>query len=169
MKRNTFLAGFVGLVCCVLTLSMPAASLTTTIQSGGYSNLLGLLQGRPATVSAIAVTSQATNSARLRIYDSPTNTVWYTNAAYVSEGIYATNYIQTYTNYYGATNSITNVALVHYSVTNAAAGYTYPLRFDGIAATNSTAIYDGVNYYFINGVWGTNASVGAVTVTVTYQ
>jgi hypothetical protein len=166
MKRNTFLAV---LACCAISFGAQAASLTTTIQSGGYSNLLGLLYGRPAVITAVTVTSQATNSARLRIYDSPTNTVWFTNAAYVTEGLYATNYIQTYVNYYGATNSITNVALVHYSVTNAAAGYLYPLRFDAIAPTNSSAIYDGVNYSFINGVWGTNASVGAATVTVTYQ
>lgn len=171
MKKTTFFFGFVSvLVATLLAASGNAASVTTVIAAGGYSNLLGLASGRPAVVKQVVVTSPATTSARVILRDSPTGNPWYTNAAYVTEGLYATNVISTYVDFFNNTNSITNVAMVHYSITNAATTNLYAARLDATAPTNSTAIYDGVNYNFINGVYATNASAaGSATVTVTYQ
>lgn len=167
LLRNTFIAGLMTAVCVVLTLGVQGASWTTTIQSGGLSNLLPA--NASARVTQVIITSMSTNAARVQLWDTPTNTVWYTNPAYVDVQSYLTNYITLYTNYFGATNAFTNYAMVDIARTNSATTNNYPLRFTAQAGTNASAVYDGVNYYFVNGVWGTNAGGGAATVTVTYQ
>ena len=165
LLKNAFI---IGLVTSAVVSSVFAASVTTTIQSGGLSNLV-LRTGLPVKVTQIVVTSQATNSARVKIYDCPTNSVTYTNAAYTNVLSYLTNYITLYTNYFGVTNAFTNYAMVDVSQQVAATTNTYPVRVEAIAPTNTSAVYDGVNYYFYSGIWATNNSAGAATVTVTYQ
>lgn len=170
MKRNTFLFGLTAAVCSLLLIGNSfAASLSTTIASGGYSNLVGQAQGRPVKITQIAITAPANNTASIRIHDSPTNSAYYTNASYVSDASYVTNYTTIYTNFFGVVNTNTYNALVHYSITNAATTNLYPVRFTGSTATNTTSVFDGVNYWFINGPWATNTGSGSVTVTVTYQ
>lgn len=169
MKRNTFLFGLAATICVVLTLSGGAATLSTIVASGTYTNLLGLTQGRAVKITQINITATSTNAPILRIYDSPTTNIYYTNAAYSQDASYATNYIQYYTNFFGQTNWTTNLAVVHYTVSNAATTNVYPLRFTAVAPTNTTVSFDGVNYNFINGVFATNAGVGHSTVTITYQ
>lgn len=146
---------------------------TVTISSGAVSNLVAALPSGAVQISRITLLSTTTSAGRVLIYDSPTNQFTYTNASYTIPVSYVTNYISTYTNYYGRTNSLTNVALIDTTATVAASTNLYPLRFTGQAGTNSSATFDGA-WVFNRGVWATNATVGsgaggAVTVNITYQ
>lgn len=146
-----------------------AASLTTTIAAGGYSNLLSGFNGS-ATVSSIVLTSVSTNVGRVSLIDSPTNSTTYTSPAYDTIATYATNVITRWTNYYGVANSFTNVGIIDYTNSVAASTNNYPIRLTAQTGTNSTSLYSGVDYYFVNGVWATNLTTGSpITVTITYQ
>lgn len=123
-----------------------------------------------AKITQIIASCQGTNLSTFYIYDSPSNSFLYTNSAYSNILSYATNYVNTYTNYYGVTNITTNLNLVDITNSVAATTNTFPLRISASIPSNSVAtIFSGVNYYFTSGAWATNSGSGAVTLTVTYQ
>lgn len=154
----------------VLAASVASAATTSrTIPAGTFTNLLTQSPSGSLKVTQWVVTATATNNAAFSAVDTYTNNLTYTNPSYVVLSSYQTNYITTYTNYYGATNSFTNVAQVDYYVTNSAVTNAYPIRFTATAITNTTSIFDGVNYYFQNGLWVTNTGTGPLTLTITYQ
>lgn len=146
-------------------LSAKAATITLNVAATGYTNALS----GSATITQFILTSISTNAANVSFVDSYTNSLWFTNGAYTTATSYATNYYNCYTNYFGGTNCITNVALVDIITTNAAAGVRFPVRINATAPTNSSVAFQGVNYYFNNGVWLTNSSSSVATVTITYQ
>lgn len=149
--------------------SVHAATVSKTIAAGVFTNLLTASPSGSLKVTQFVLTATATNNAAFSAVDTYTNNLTYTNPAYVVYSSYQTNYITTYTNYYGVTNSFTNVAMVDYYVTNSAVTNAYPIRFTATAITNTTSIFDGVNYYFQNGLWVTNTGNGPLTLTITYQ
>lgn len=147
-----------------------SGTVTVVVPTAVVTNLMDSLPGGAAVVKQITLLSTATTSGKLSIYDTPNGNIMYTNTGYTLPVTYVTNVISTYTNYFGATNSITNVALIHTTSTVASNIYSYPLRFVGQAGTNASATFDG-NWTFTRGVYATNTTIGggAVTVTLTYE
>lgn len=147
-----------------------AESATTIVTANSCSNLLANFSGS-ARVTGIVITSEATTANNVKFIDSPSDTLTYVAPAYTSVTTYATNVITTYTNYFGVTQNITNVALVETVTDVAASTNNYPVRFQTAVGTNTSVAYTGVNYYFGNGIWATNAATGtgSATVTITYQ
>lgn len=171
MKNNKLKIGFAICVLSLASIVANAQSLTRTITmtAGSVSNLLSVADSGGARITQVILTSPAAASSRINIYDSPTNVFTWTNAAYQTVTPTITNFITSYVNYYGATNTFTNVALIAVTNTVAANTNNYSLVFAGVAATNSSATYDGP-YFFRNGAWATNATVGGTaTVTITYE
>lgn len=166
MKRyiKSLLIGAVGL----LTAShMYGATVSFTVAAGAVTNMVPT--NGPSTITQLIVSSPVNNTTAFSIYDSGYTNLTYTNAAYTNILSYATNYITTWTNYYGATNSVTNLTLVDYTNTVAATTNFFPLRISGTVPTNGTIKYDTVNYYFTTGPVITNTGAGTATVTVTYR
>lgn len=154
----------------ITTVSAAPLNRTVTILPNQFTNLLATLPSNGgAQITQFIVTGTTTNAGRIRVFDSPTNSMTYSNASYTIPFTYATNYITTWTNYYGVTNSFTNIAIIDTTTTVAAATNLYPMRFFGVTGTNQSTVFDGT-YTFINGLWATNESVGgSVTVTITGQ
>jgi hypothetical protein len=147
-----------------------AASQSITIPSGTMTNFP--INGGSVKVTQIITTAAGTNySTNIVFVDTPTNWLVFTNAAYSNTLSYATNYVITYTNYYGRTNNLTNIMLV--DLTNnlvAATTNFFPQRVILSIPSNVASVkYDQVNYYFNEGLWVTNSGPGAVSVTITYQ
>jgi len=154
----------------ITTVSAAPLNRTVTILPSGFTNLLSTLPvNGGALITQFTITSTTTNASRIRVFDTPTNSMTYSNASYTIPFTYATNYVTIWTNYFGVTNSFTNVAIIDTTTTVAASTNLYPVRFTGISPTNTSTVYDGA-YTFINGLWATNESVGGtVTVTITGQ
>lgn len=146
-----------------------AATITVTVPPAGFTNLLSVVGG-VAKITQINVTASTATNTTVAILDTPTNALTYVVPAYTNRLIYGTNYTQIYTNYFGVltTNIMTNV-LTSVSQTVAATTNNYPVRVTQSALASTTSSIDGVNYYFINGVWATNTSSGNASVTITYQ
>lgn len=154
-----------GLVAA-FTLSSVASTLTTTVASGIMTNLAPV---NATKVTQIIVNSSLTNGGTFQIYDTPTNSVVYTNLAYTNIITYGTNLVTTWTNYYGRTNAYTNLSVVDVTNSVAATTNTNTLVIAGNLPTNAVVKYDNVNYYFTQGVWITNTGTAPLTFVVTYQ
>lgn len=144
-----------------------AASTTLVLSNTVMTNLPMLLPG-PAKIQSVILTASTTNVAQVQFVDTFTNWLKYTNSAYTNILSYATNYVTLYTNYYGATNTFTNIALV--DVTNTVAGTTNLFNVPLVcsANTNQTSTVFPVNAVFVNGVWVTNTAGGTAVITVNY-
>jgi len=149
-----------------LSLTAFADSYTVTIATGTMSNLVSGF-GTSAKVSQVVLTAPAANTATIKLLDTPGARLAYTNPPYSTLTTYATNVITVYTNFFGATNSITNIALVDIVSTVASNVVTYPSHLTATAPTNSSVLFNG-SYYFNNGVWATNTGSGDATVSVTF-
>lgn len=157
----------ISLVLGVSIITASALSVTTVVQPNTMTNLLtGFNQ--PFKLTQVIITAN-TNNASVLMVDSITNALTYTNAAYTNILSYATNYIATWTNFYGTTNSTTNIALIDITNSVAATTNSYPVRLGIAAVANASAKFDQVNYYFNNGIWATNTSSGIATITITGQ
>lgn len=170
MKLNIKSLALTALVAVCSVMSASAASKTTTLAAGAFTNLVANPPNGSSLVTSWLLTAPAGAHATIRVYDSPTNTTVYTTPAYSAISQYATNVITTWTNYYGVTNSFTNVALVY--VTNTVAANTsnsYPVRFFATAPTNSSVMFTDQSYYFNNGVWATNTGPSTATITVEFN
>ena len=149
-----------------------AAQLTTVITANATSNLLAAATFRgSARVTDILISTPAATASALKFIDSPTVTNTYVSPAYTGITTYATNVITTYTNFFGVVNSVTNVQLVDVSTSVSASTNNYPIRFQANVGTNTSVLYSGVDYQFVNGIWATNTAsgTGSATVTITYQ
>lgn len=145
-----------------------ASTLSISIPAGTAINLMPNFSSTK--ITQIIATAAGTNyTTNLLVYDCPTNVFAYTNAAYTNIISYATNYISTWTNYYGATNSVTNISLVDATNNVAAQSNSYPQRMNLAFPSNSVTRLDNVNYYFYITPWVTNVGPGAISLTVTFQ
>ena len=144
-----------------------AASTSVVVQPGTFTNLLSLGSSGYARVTALSVTANSTN-VTVAFIDTPTNVLTYVSPAYTNLVSYATNYIQSWTNYYGATNSWTNMTLVDVANTVAATTNNYPTRVAVGALAGTSTIINPANYKFEDGIWVTNNSTGIATITATY-
>lgn len=142
-----------------------ADSGTWTIANGAMSNLLS----SPVKITQIIYQSTSTNTTQFSAVDSPSATFTNIIAGFSTITQKATNYITTYTNFFGVSNSFTNLALISATNTITAQTNTYPTQFTLFAATNTQARVDNANFYFINGFTVTNSGAGPVTITVNYN
>lgn len=170
--KNTLLG--IGLAVALIASDAQATlgSSTTVITAGGYSNLLATLPNvnGSVTITSVLLTTPAATASTITMTDGTTNRLTYTLPAYSNLTSYATNYITSYTNFFGVVNSFTNVALIDITNSVAASTNNYRIPFQASVATNSTVQFNG-QYFFLNGVWATNAASGAgsTTVTITYE
>lgn len=150
-----------------LVFSGLANTVTTTVNPNGFVNLLTAFPGSTY-IKQVTISANTTNAAVL-ILDTPTNALTYVNPAYTNTISYATNYITSWTNFYGVAQSTTNIALI--DVTNnvvASVTNSYPIRLSVSALASTTVPYNNVNTYFNRGIWATNSSSGVATVIITY-
>lgn len=151
------------------TISASAATFNTTATCAvnSVTNVPTYMGGGFYLISA-QVSSVANNSATIALFDTAFTGLAQTNPAYSSITSYVTNYINSWTNFYGATNYWTNRTLI--DVSNYVAGATNALSPDyvWVCPTNSTLVLQNLNNRFQNGVSITNMAGGSATVVLTY-
>jgi len=151
----------------LFTVGAHAASLTTVVLPGTMTNLLvGFNQSTQ--VKSFVIAANSTNAAA-SIIDVATNKFTYVVPPYTNTVYYATNYINSWTNFYGVVQYTTNLNLI--DVTNnvvAQSTNTYPVKLGLAALAGASSTYSGVNTYFNRGVWATNNSSGIATITIVY-
>jgi hypothetical protein len=171
MKKLLLIAGLAfGLVSSIF-----GASGSILVNQGSYTNFPTLIPYSSVKVSQIVIqNANALTNQTFLFFDSPTNTVSFTNATYTNTISYATNYLTTYTNYYGLITVLTNKALV--DVTNNVVNGTtnnYAQYFSIFVPSNTSVTLPGLNQVFQYGIWITNSTPGTATypggtVTLTY-
>lgn len=170
MKQINKLKSFIvaGLLLVGAAYYASAISQVFTVTNG---TTLQLITGSARVTQVVAV-SQAgvTNIASFQLVDAPTTNLLFTNLPYTNILSFGTNSTNSWTNYYGATNFVTNINLIDITNTNAGTTNNFSVRISGIAPTNGGSLkFDNVNYYFFDGVVATNLGAGNVTLTITYQ
>lgn len=116
-----------------------------------------------------SLTAPVNNTATLMLYDNNTNSYSNSIPAYTISTSYATNWIQTWTNYYGLTNSLTNISLIDVLVTNAATNIALNADYIWSAPTNTTINFNSLNNRFQKGLLVTNQNANAsATLIITY-
>ncbi len=141
---------------------------TVTVLPGTATNLYT----GPCLVKQVVLSSIDTTNSTAYLFDSTA----YTNLAYVLPAYsntvsYATNYINTWTNYWGAVTITTNLALIDATNTLVAASTNaYPIKFSGSVTAGTSYKVDQVYVPYIMGLQATNpATSGKVVFTVTIQ
>jgi hypothetical protein len=158
------------LVAAMVLAANVSHAITTTliIPPGVMTNLLSVTNGTLKITQIIATSTTTTNASALFV-DAPTNALTYTTPAFTNRLSYGTNYITTWTNYYGVVVSTTNIDLIDTTNTVAAATNNWPQRLTVSALAGTSTVFSGVNYYFMFGCWVTNTTVSApISITVTY-
>lgn len=166
MKRFKNIIKVVGAVSlsAVMAFALYGGSITYTLAPLGYTNTLA----GPLTTGIIIISASASNTSVLA-YDAPALTTTYSNIAYTTTTQYTTNYVTSYVNFFGATNTYTNVALVLATNTVAARTNSYPIRFTAATAAGTMSTIDDAAFFFMNGLLITNTSpTGAAVITVQY-
>jgi len=143
-----------------------ATTVALTVNPNSYTNLIT----GSAIVKQVILTSQSTNSAFALLIDSANKTnLSYVTLPYTNILSYATNLPVTWVDFYGATNWVTNIALVDISNSVAQTTNPYPIRLSVAAPANSSATFGPINYYFGSGVMVTNTSTNTISISLTYQ
>lgn len=147
-----------------------AAVATLTIAPGVMTNVPFLGGVSSAKITQFVLTSSGTNYGQVSVIDTFTNRFFYTNSAYSNILTYVTNYVSTWTNYYGYTNNVTNSASL-VDITNSVAGTTnsFPTNMVVSVGTNATTTVNNPGIVFRDGVWVTNGSGSTLSLVVTYQ
>lgn len=159
---------FITLLFIALLLGMvssKAATTTILVNAGSCTNLLGFA----ARVTQVLVSAPTVTNTSVLLIDAPTNVLTFVQPAFTNVLTYATNVVNSYTNYFGVPTLITNYgALVDMPNAVAASTNLYPQRLSLAALAGTTITADNVNYYFGTGVTVTNNSTGSANVTITY-
>jgi len=152
------------------TITYNGSSSATTANIGSQTNY-GLLTNGFQLVSVTIVNNNPTTNLYVKFFDSPTNVTW-TNAAFISVTSGVSSVVTTWTNFLGATNSITNTMWVSSTNTTAAATNNYYTMFQTTVGSNgSTVIYAPQGgQLFTRGLTFTNNAAGTnYSITVNYQ
>jgi hypothetical protein len=160
MIRKIVLSALLGLA----VVSANAFTLSVTIPPLTITNFFPITQGSAYIYQAII--TAPTNIAQVAFYDTPTNSLVFTNASYTSRAWYATNYVNTWTNFYGTVQSTTNIALIDYTNTVPITTNSYPNRFTISSTSGGSAAFPNINSYFSSGIWATNFSTNTAIVTI---
>lgn len=160
----------IGAVTLAATVCVQAYTTTVVIPANGFTNVIPNISGL-AVVKQVILTAPTNSAVNVQIYDALTNSITYVVPAYTNTVSYATNgAVVAWTNYYGVINYSTNFALV--DVTNnvvASTTNSYPIKIALSTAASTSTRIDNANYWFSQGVWATNTTGVAETLTVTYQ
>lgn len=148
--------------------SFGATTSLTIAPNSTLTNLFSLVPYNGAAKITQLIVTANSNTTALVFIDTPTNRLTYTNSAYTSYTQYATNYVFSWTNFYGVVNSTTNIALATQTNSIAATTNNYPARIS-VGGTTTPSVFDNVNYYFNSGVYVTNTTANSAVVTVTWQ
>ena len=146
-----------------------AATFSLTVVPATFTNLLPFINGS-VKVTSFTITAPTATAANATFVDSANGSLAYTNSAYTNTIRYATNNVISWTDFYGVARSVTNMQLI--DVTNnyvAPSTNAWPVRFVAAVAGSTSSTYNGVNYYFNDGIWVTNTASGNAIVTITYQ
>jgi hypothetical protein len=172
---------------CILILSFfPKEAQSATLATGIYTNNVftnfpGVIPPLPHLLSQVILANPSTNSVTLYLYDIPTNSLTVTNAAYTNTITTLSNYVWSFTNYYGYVEpALTNTVIIDNTNNAVAAGTnTVPPKMVLTCLPSTTVSVQGVHYYFYQGLWvsnataygaGTNATgANAPQLTITYQ
>lgn len=143
-----------------------AVSVTYTLAANGVTNVF------TSPVKLTQVLIQGTNvsaSVNTWFFDAPSTVLTNVVGAYTNTLTYGTNFVTTWTNFWGGTNSVTNIAIVEVSNPVIASTNTYQIRLAPVGTGTTLTKYDNVNYYFVNGLTITNSGTGTATIGITYQ
>jgi hypothetical protein len=159
----------IGLLCAG-TYSASALQVSQTVSPGTLTNILTFTQNGSARVTQIIVSATTSTNVTGLFVDTPTNSLTYVSPAYTNTVSYATNYVNIWTNFYGVVNGTTNLALID-NTNNVVPASTnlYPSRVGVGCLGGSSVTFQGVNYYFENGIWFTNTGSGTEQITIIYQ
>ncbi len=142
-----------------------AANVTYVLLPNGQTNTIS----GPLLVTKVVMAANGTNTT-LYAFDSVTNTLSQTISAYTNITYFVTNDVVAWTNYYGAVNTVTNNASLHWQTNSVAASTnTFPRPFNVASAASTTTTIDDASYFFLYGLGLTNNSTGTATITVSYQ
>ena len=181
MKQFTSIVAAIGISLCTI-LSADAASYSVTVLPGTMTNIfaLGANQG-PILAKQVIFVPTSGGAGQAELIDAPTNALGYSTLAYSNIVSYATNYVLTWTNYYGVVQSnnyvggtlLTNWQLVDITNSVASATYLYSVRLYMSAAANTTVTYGPTSgnlngFYFDQGMWATNMTSCTNQITVIY-
>lgn len=158
------------LLVSILALAVSAqAAVTTTVTLGAnaISNLSTIVSA-PFKVTVIDVKADTATNTAVQVFD--TTNVGLTNvvAGYPYNQLYATNYITAYTNYYGVSTSLTNVALITLSNYVASVTNTLSPKYSLTAPASSTVEYGPMDVWFYGGIVVSNTTTAPATVTIGY-
>lgn len=160
MKKFLFSA-LMGLLLSA-AMSASALSYTFTVPVAGATNVPPLINGS-ALVKQLIVTG-TTNTTVLQVFDAPGTATSFVTPSYTNFTYYVTNYVTSYTNYYGVVNAFTNLAEVDTNTIVPQTTNSYNVRLYVGGLTNSS-VYNG-SWYFSSGVLFTNVSTAPAVVTV---
>jgi hypothetical protein len=155
----------------MLALQLHASNATVLVQANSMTNLLAGIPLTSGSVWVRSLTITGSNAtSTVYIYDTVTNSTTWTNMQYTNYTYFPSNTVITWTNYYGFTNSITNVMLAKITNNVAANTNNWPLRIIASAnvAVQPTVVYTP-NVYFLDGIWATNVTTNIATVLLNYQ
>lgn len=139
----------------------------TTITSG-VTSTNALLPSRQVFIAQVTVANATAVTNTLSLYDAPTNVLTWTRGAYTNTYTYATNIVQTWTNFSGVSTSVTNAAVFTASNPVAAATNDYRLLTSIVVGPGATVTYTPVNGLLTS--FGLAAkSLTNATVTVEYS
>lgn len=148
--------------------SFGALSTTVTVVAGTSTNIFT----GGGTINQVIVTANTVSNTAVSFYDTPTYTNFtYTTPAYTNVLSYATNYVYFFTNYWGATTLLTNIAQVDIT-NNLVAGSTsfYNRVLQAAALSGTSYKLDQARYTIVNGLAVTNpANSGTATITINYN
>ena len=149
----------------ISVLSASAFTTSVTVLPLSFTNAFPINQGS-AYLTQVIITAP-TNIAQVLFVDTYTNSLTYTNASYNVRASYATNYINTWTNFYGTVQSTTNIALIDITNTVPATTNNFPQKFTVASTSGGSATYPAINAYFVSGVWVTNMTTNTAIITLT--
>ena len=168
MKK--FILSLVGVLAVV---TAQAYTVSIQVQPNTLTNLFASYGGPTNgafVLTSVIITANNTNST-VAFVDTPNGSYTNYTAAYTNRISYATNYVTTWTNFYGVVQSTTNVSLIDVNQTVGALTNTYPTVLSAGAAAGTSTTLSG-RYVFQNGVFLTNTSAagypGLPTITATF-
>ena len=160
---------FIAIASVVTATAVYAASTTITVPANTSSNLFTVNQsGYGKITSIIAGNANPSGTVTLSLWDNSTASLWITNPAYSSIVSYATNYILSWTNYFGVVNSWTNFSLANYTNSVAATSNAIPFKATITVPAAGSIVLNPVSYIFDTGAWITNSSSSNATITVNF-
>ncbi len=159
------------IVGAALLVGINSEAATKTLLLGATTSVSNAITG-PFKLTQVIITAPTTQAPIVGFFDTKNTDLIVSNSSYVSIVSSVTNYVTLWTNYYGATNQFTNIALIDITTTNAAATNLLSPTFIAITPTNTTTTYNNLNLNFNFGLMLTNqtsiAGAGNNTLTLQY-